>query len=237
MKPLKKERFRLCVSTFGSKVNFLKDSVVKAIESGADLVEVRLDYLEDLDTRTISSALRPYMGKLVLTLRPHYEKGFFKGDEKERAEILKELSQEGPAYVDIELRSPLSQDLSKELMEMGITVIISWHDFKKTPETEELRRIANLAMKSGNVAKVVTMANSFSDSLKILPLYDMNTKDRLIAFCMGSEGTLSRFLSMMLGAPFMYVSLPGAPTAPGQPNILEAKEIIRVLSSNYSGCR
>ena len=213
----------------------MKNSVIKAIDIGADIVEVRLDYLEDLDVNVLSSTLRPYMDKLVLTLRPSYENGLFEGDEEERVEILKQLSQEGPAYVDIELRSPMIQDLSKELMKAGITVIVSWHDFEETPETDELQKIANLAMSCGSIAKVVTMAKSFSDNLRILSLYHTGDKHRLIAFCMGAEGVLSRFLSVMLGAPFMYVSLPGAPTAPGQPSITEAKELIRILSSNYYG--
>ena len=213
----------------------MKNSVIKAIDIGADIVEVRLDYLEDLDVNVLSSTLRPYMDKLVLTLRPRYENGLFEGDEEERVEILKQLSQEGPAYVDIELRSPMLQDLSKELMKAGITVIVSWHDFEETPETDELQKIANLAMSCGSIAKVVTMAKSFSDNLRILSLYHTGDKHRLIAFCMGAEGVLSRFLSVMLGAPFMYVSLPGAPTAPGQPSITEAKELIRILSSNYYG--
>ena len=229
------ERFKLCVSTFGRDVQSLKNSVIKAIDIGADIVEVRLDYLEDLDVNVLSSTLRPYMDKLVLTLRPRYENGLFEGDEEERVGILKQLSQEGPAYVDIELRSPMIQDLSKELMKAGITVIVSWHDFEKTPETDELQKIANLAMSCGSIAKVVTMAKSFSDNLRILSLYHTGDKHRLIAFCMGAEGVLSRFLSVMLGAPFMYVSLPGAPTAPGQPSITEAKELIRILSSNYYG--
>ncbi|MEM4675974.1 MAG: type I 3-dehydroquinate dehydratase [Nitrososphaerota archaeon] len=229
------ERFKLCVSTFGRDIQSLKDAVVKAINSGADIVEVRLDYLKELDVNVVSSTLRPYMGKLVLTLRPSYENGLFEGNEEERVKILKRLSREGPAYVDIELRSPIFQDLSKELMGTGTALIVSWHDFEKTPESDELRRIVDLAMKSGSITKVVTMARSFSDNLRILSLYHTYDKHRLIAFCMGVEGILSRFLSVMLGAPFMYVSLPGAPTAPGQLSITEVKEIIRMLSSSCCG--
>lgn len=232
---MKARRFKICVSTFGRDVQSLKDSVVKAINSGADIVEARLDYLKELEVNIISSILKPYMSKLVLTLRPSYENGLFEDDEEERVKILGRLAQEGPAYVDIELRSPIFQDLLKELMKTGTTLIVSWHDFEKTPETDELQRIANLAMKAGSIAKVVTMAKSFSDNLKILSLYDMNERHRLIAFCMGVEGVLSRFLSLILGAPLIYVSLPGAPTAPGQPSITEAKEVIRMLSLSCCG--
>ncbi|PUA32037.1 MAG: hypothetical protein B9J98_04650 [Candidatus Terraquivivens tikiterensis] len=228
---------RLCVSTFGRDMPSLKGSVVKAFESGADLVEVRLDYLDELDAETLASELRPYMGKLVVALRPEYEGGLFIGKEEERAEILKRLAREGPAYVDVELRSPISESLSKYLMRSGTPVIISWHDFEKTPETCELRQVASLAMDSGNVAKVVTMAKSFGDNARVLSLYNMGAQDRLVAFCMGPEGVLSRFLSVLLGAPFMYVSLPGRPTAPGQPSILEARELLRLLSLRLSGGR
>ncbi len=227
--------FKLCVSTFGRDIHSLRDSVVKAISVGADLVEVRLDYLDELNVNVVSSTLKPYMNRLVLTLRAHYENGLFEGDEKERAEILKQLGREGPAYVDIELRSPMFQDLSKELMKAGTALIVSWHDFEKTLDTDTLRRIANMAMIGGSIAKVVTMARSFSDNLKVLSLYHTGDKHRLVAFCMGTEGVLSRFLSVMLGAPFMYVSLPGEPTAPGQPSITEAKEIFRMLSLSCCG--
>ena len=72
--------------------------------------------------------------------------------------------------------------------------------------------------------KIVTTAKTVSDIPKILSLYD-NKNTRLIAFCMGDIGKISRLLSLFLGSPFTYVSL-GKPIAPGQLKLNEVKSML-----------
>ena len=70
----------------------------------------------------------------------------------------------------------------------------------------------------------VTTAKTVSDIPKILSLYD-NKNTRLIAFCMGDIGKVSRLLSLFLGSPFTYVSL-GKPIAAGQLKLDEVKSML-----------
>ena len=42
---------------------------------------------------------------------------------------------------------------------------------------------------------------------------------------MGPDGTASRILSLQLGSPVVYASLPGEPVAPGQLSVVTVKTL------------
>ena len=72
--------------------------------------------------------------------------------------------------------------------------------------------------------KIVTVAKNVSDVSKLLSLYSIKSKDRLIAFSMGEQGKFSRILCLYLGSPFTYVSLEKA-IAPGQFSVDEINSL------------
>jgi 3-dehydroquinate dehydratase-1 len=114
--------------------------------------------------------------------------------------------------------------LQKYLKKSKTDVLVSWHDFKKTPSMNELLHIQKDMTKFSKNVKIVTTAKSLVDSTKIMSLYDPESKINLIAFCMGEIGRHSRILCLYLGSPFTYVSL-GKPIAPGQFSLDEVKSI------------
>jgi len=68
------------------------------------------------------------------------------------------------------------------------------------------------------------------DNLRVLRLYDSsidsNLPKKLNAFCTGKLGICSRVLSLFLGAPFAYTSLPGEPLAAGQLDIDTMRKVL-----------
>ncbi len=70
-------------------------------------------------------------------------------------------------------------------------------------------------LRGNSITKIVLET---SDYKKISNLLELNQKSRgdAICFAMGEIGAFSRILSVFRGAPWIYASLPGQPTAAGQ---------------------
>jgi 3-dehydroquinate dehydratase type I len=78
------------------------------------------------------------------------------------------------------------------------------------------------------VVKIVPFARSFEDNLKILSLlsYARERKHKIVAFCMGEKGKMSRIFAPLMGAAWTYASWKRQKTsAPGQLTVWELKEI------------
>jgi 3-dehydroquinate dehydratase-1 len=106
-------------------------------------------------------------------------------------------------------------------------LLVSWHNFKKTPNESILNKILNQMAKFSKNIKIVTTARSTNDSSRVLSLYNNASKLNLIAFSMGEHGKMSRILCLFLGSPYTYVSL-GKAIAPGQFSLDEIKSIIKI---------
>jgi len=192
----------------------------------ADLIEFRVDYLRDPN-------LEPLLARgkkpLIVTNRRREEGGRYGGDERERLAILREAAGRGADFIDVELGSERS--LLKELInhKNGSRIILSFHDFRRTPSPRELRNLCGRMMDWGaGVVKIVPFARSFEDNLKVLSLipYAGERKQEIVAFCMGEKGKMSRIFAPLMGAAWTYASLRRQKaSAPGQLTARELKEI------------
>ena len=100
-----------------------------------------------------------------------------------------------------------NKELVRYLKTTKTKVLVSWHDFKKTPKSSELKnKIRQMSKFSSNV-KIVSTAKSTEDATRMLEMYSKKGKNNLISFAMGDAGKLSRILCLYLGSPYTYVSL------------------------------
>lgn len=214
--------YKTCVSIAEDNPKQLEKTVKRALKK-SDLVEIRFDFLDALQIPDALQITKKYLKKSVCTLRPESEGGKFSGSEKERIAILKMIAEYGPFLLDVEFDTlKKSKSLAEYLKTTKTDILVSWHDFKKTPTIEKLRKqFADMAKLSKNV-KIVTTARSLEDSARVLGLYSKKGRNSLIAFSMGETGRLSRILCLYLGSPYTYVSL-GKPVAPGQFSVDELK--------------
>lgn len=223
-------RPKVCATVFSDSIQTLASHVKKAEELDADLIELRVDYLNKIDVNRVGAIVDSIKDKVVVTCRSSTEGGFFRGNEEERLRILLGMSLYEPSLMDIELRTlTKNKAIAKAMKKRKIELIASLHNFSRTPDTKTLERVCREAFLLADYTKIVTKANSLSDNSRVLSLYDRLTPERLIAFCAGSKGVLSRVLCAAKGAPFTYASLPNRQAAPGQISIGEMRDLLNVL--------
>lgn len=218
----------VCVSVFGRDEEELGARVAAALNRGADLVEARIDLSDYGDLEKLSAVLRPFAEKLVLTCRPVDEGGRSTLSRDERIGLLSAVAGSGVGYIDAEL-SAVDADAAARLKRVCRTLIVSWHNYETTPETEFLVGVGRECLRYGDVAKVVTFSHGEEDNFRILSLYSFLPRHRLVAFCMGEKGWVTRIVSMAAGAPIAYASLDEQKTAPGQlklEEMVEARDLI-----------
>jgi 3-dehydroquinate dehydratase-1 len=197
------------------------DGAIKIIEKGeADLYELRGDALESLEGMEM---LKPFAKRLIVTVRSKEEGGFKEIPDEERLMLFKEFIQLKPKFIDVEFNSKIAVEIIKLAKDNKVGLILSYHNFKETPHSEELKRILHDAKRSNpEIVKIVTFAKELKDNLRIISLYE--EEDNLIAFCMGEKGKISRVFSLIF-SPFTYVGN----VAPGQLTLNEAKIIGSIL--------
>jgi 3-dehydroquinate dehydratase type I len=188
-----------------------------------------VDYMNNPELpRLLHGRRKPF----IVTNRRREEGGQFQGDEEARVRILEEAVRLGVDYVDIEMSSERSfiQNLmiQKKARRRKTKVILSFHDFRRTPSRGDLQKLYDrMARWGADVVKIATFAQSWEDNLNVLGLipYARERGQKITAFCMGEEGRMSRVMAPLLGATWTYASLSAdRVSAPGQ---ISAREMRR----------
>ena len=220
-------KYKTCISIGENTPEKIRSKLKVALKK-SDYVEIRLDFLKSEQIPKTLEIIKKDLNKVVCTLRPKTEGGKFTGNEKERISIIKLIAEYNPFLLDIEFNTlNKNKELFKYLKSTKTQLLVSWHDFKKTPKNSELKnKIKQMSKFSINV-KIVSTAKSTDDSTRMLELYSNKGKNNLISFAMGDFGRISRILCLYLGSPYTYVSL-GKAIAPGQFSVDEVKKIINL---------
>ena len=217
-------KYKTCVSIGEKNPKKIKNILKKALLK-SDFAEIRFDYLRKSDIPIVLEDVKKSLSRCVCTLRPKSEGGLFIGKENERRLILRLIAEYNPFLLDVEFNAiQKDKKLASYLRKTKCKLLISWHDFKKTPNESQLKTKFNKMAKFSDIVKIVTVANSVSDASRLLSLYSIKSENKMIAFCMGEQGKFSRILCLHLGSPFTYVSL-GKAIAPGQFSLREIKSL------------
>jgi 3-dehydroquinate dehydratase type I len=221
---------RICVSILSKNVSEALSLIGKAEKAHADLIEVRLDGLEE--TRNLSDLAKDTKIPLIATNKLQAEKGCFSGTETERQQTLLNAAKAGFQYVDVDFFSPKRNETIAKLKALGVKPIVSYHKFDGVLTVSALERILDEQIASGaGVCKIVLTAKQIEDNLPILSFVSFaSTKAKLVCFCMGEAGKTSRLLSPVFGAYFTFAALEqGIETAPGQMSIDEMRSAYKLL--------
>lgn len=168
----------------------------------ADLVELRLDGILDLD---VPGALRGRRRPVVVTCRPVWEGGRFDGSEEERRTVLRTALDLGADFVDIEWGA----GLERMIRDNSARVIVSSHDFSGVPGDLPERTRA-MRQTGAALIKVAVMPATLSDTL---PLAAIGREGGAVVVGMGDAGVPTRLLASKFGSRWTYA---GNGAAPGQ---------------------
>lgn len=221
---------RICVSILPKNSIEALNLIEKAEKAKADLIEVRLDCLET--SRKISDLSASTKVPLIATNKLLREKGFFAGTESERQQTLLKAAKSGFEYVDIDLSSPKHKDTISQLKLLAAKPIVSYHKFDGALNVSAMTAVLEEELDSGAfVCKIVTTAKQMEDNLHALSFVSFaSSKAKIVSFCMGEYGKVSRVLSPLFGAFFTFASLEeGSATAAGQMSINEMKTAYTLL--------
>ncbi|MBI2834650.1 MAG: type I 3-dehydroquinate dehydratase [Acidobacteria bacterium] len=171
----------------------------------ADLVELRLDGLVDLD---VGGALAGRRQPVIVTCRPQWEGGRFDGSEEERRRFLRAALDAGAEYVDVEWRSDFSELLD---VRRGRGIVLSTHDFKAGVPSDLEARVAAMRATGAEIVKVAITASRLADCVPLLDCRRV-VDGPLVLVAMGRAGIPTRVLAARFGSCWMYAG----DAAPGQ---------------------
>jgi 3-dehydroquinate dehydratase type I len=203
---------------------------IKEVNRLADLIELRADYLKGAK---LALLLENRQKPFIVTHRSKEEGGKYKGEERKRLRVLQEAIDLGADYIDVELATERSSLQGLIRNKRGTQVILSFHDFRRTPSPKELQRLFGQMIRLGaDVIKIVPFAKSWEDNLNILSLipFAKARRQKIVAFCMGEKGKISRIFSPSLGAAWTYASLnQSRASASGQLTVRELTDIWKTM--------
>ena len=208
----------ICVSL----ANITFKQVIKQLSS-FKMVELRLDLL-NFSLKEYQQIINS-VKNVIVTFR------YGNANDTVRIKTLQELISLGANYVDIEIDADkyFVKTMTDFAKKNQCETILSYHNFKNTPQIEELYSLINKSKHlKADYIKIATMANTKKDVARVLSLYE--NSNNLIAFNMGEIGKISRIASLHLGAKFTYASISkDQETASGQLSYGELKELLTIF--------
>ena len=233
---------KICVPLVAKTKDEFLNSAEALEKIKLDLVEVRIDHFEDVENiqevKSLLKDLRDILKNIpiLFTFRSLKE-----GGEKEvSVEYYKTLNIEIAKtgfvdLVDTELFTgdEVVKEIVDEVHKEGVKIVMSNHDFNKTPEREEIvRRLCRMQELNADLPKIAVMPKSAGDVLKLLcATNDMVTKyaeTPIITMSMGGLGVISRIAGETFGSALTFGAA-GKASAPGQVDVDSLVSVLDIL--------
>lgn len=234
---------KICVPMVGESLEQLEEEAVFLKTVDLDVVEWRVDFFEQVEdlekVKEALGAIRTILKDipLIFTFRSAKE-----GGEKEVSSnyyflLNKAIAESGLVdLVDVELFT--DEHEVKSLIEAAhrndVYVIVSNHDFDKTPAKEEI--IARLRKAQGlgaDLPKIAVMPRNAADVLALLDATNTMVEeyaDRpIITMSMAGKGIVSRLAGEIFGSALTFGSAKKA-SAPGQVPVTELRNILSLIN-------
>ena len=207
--------------------------LVKVKKSRAvDIVEIRIDQFSRFDTGYVLKEISKFKSFSILaTIRSSKEGGKWRLPEERRLSLFREII----PYVDgidVELSSrKILRPLITAAHRARKTVVVSFHDFKKTPPNAALAQMIRRAKSQGaDIVKIAVMPAKMGDLQRLAQLTIEKAHQNVVVLAMGSRGMLSRIFFPALGSLWTYAYWKDS-AAPGQFHYLEMRRYMKLFFS------
>lgn len=230
---------KVCIPIVGHTQYEIISQAMTIASLKPDIVEFRIDWYDSVfDNETLIKMLqqvRKLIGNIPLlyTFRRIEEGGLQKTTIKHYAEINKLAIESGLIdMVDIELMvgDRTVKSIIKDAKEHDVVVVVSNHDFEKTPSSDELiTRLEKMVELGADIPKIAVMPEENKDVLRLLEVTDVFHKTHpdipFITMSMGGMGVITRLACEIFGSAVTF-GCARKLSAPGQ---IEADELERAL--------
>jgi len=233
----------LAVPIAARNLDQAKQQIKAARTAGAEMLELRTDYLENLSVDLVKkliaeakSAAAPEL-PLIVTCRDKQQGGAIDYPLQLRIDVLTSALKAGAEFIDFEYENFLHTE-KREKIEVALSqtskakLILSAHNFKTKFDniTKLYRHIRTLYPAA--IPKLVYTANHINDCFEAFDLLHSTGGKRSI-WCMGAAGLISRIIAKKLGSSVTFASIDeSAATAPGQLTTEQFKKLYRYDSIN-----
>ncbi|MGO1043376.1 type I 3-dehydroquinate dehydratase [Clostridioides difficile] len=238
---------KICVPIVGKTEEEIIEEVNDLKGICLDVVEWRVDFFENVENiqqvKDVLNELRKYIPNtpLLFTFRSIKEGGQ-KLISKDYYTILnKEISNTGLIdLIDVELF--MGDEIVNEIVEFAhekeVKVVMSNHDFNKTPEKEEIiSRLCKMQKLGADLPKIAVMPQNERDVLVLLTATNEMVRvyaDRpIITMSMAGMGVISRLCGEIFGSSLTFGAAKKV-SAPGQISVEELNSILHVLHKSIN---
>lgn len=232
----------VCIPLVAEEKTNLLDQAATVAPLQPDLVEWRIDSykgVEDTaDCLAVLDALRSAIGDtpLIFTCRIEAEGGMQPISRQTRRTLIQAAIRSGGVdIVDIELINGESfiADIRCAAVRHGVKLMLSYHDFNKTPDEDFIFDTLKRAQTLGaDIAKVAVMPERYQD---VLTLFKATLKARteavkipLATMSMARKGGVTRLAGGLFGSDITF-ALGLASSAPGQIPIGDLRQAMALL--------
>jgi 3-dehydroquinate dehydratase-1 len=201
----------------------------------ADIFELRVDHFENRDPMSVREVCREAAAHglpLLGTVRSAEEGGRPGLTDSQRLQLFETLVPAVDA-VDIELGAPIRTDVTALAREHGKQLVMSYHNFDRTPADDNLVAMIEAAKEQGaDIVKLAVTAQSMDDTDRLLGVLRAHRSNELILIAMGAHGAMSRVFFPLLGSLLTY-GFARCANAPGQVSAEALFEELRRYSPEF----
>ena len=147
-------KYKTCVTIAENNPKKLSILLKKALKK-SDFAEIRFDFIKTKDIPVALELVKKQLRKCVCTLRPKSDGGKFRDSENERKSIIKLIAEYNPFLVDVEFNA-LQNDkqFQKYMKDSKVKILVSWHNFKNTPNLTILNKKFKIMKKYSDYVKL-----------------------------------------------------------------------------------
>ncbi|RDW19014.1 type I 3-dehydroquinate dehydratase [Oceanobacillus arenosus] len=234
---------KICVPMVGTTLTELTEEAEQLLTLDLDIVEWRVDFFESVeDIEKVKEALIQIKEKLkgiplIFTFRSAEEGGERKVAQDFYVALNKAIIETGNIdIVDVELFN--DENDVKMLIDLAhrnqVYVILSNHDFEKTPPKEELvKRLRKAIELGGDIPKIAVMPKDAHDVLRLLEATLEISSRPIVTMAMAGQGVISRLTGEVFGSCITFAAA-NKPSAPGQIGVAELRNVLQVIHENVN---
>jgi 3-dehydroquinate dehydratase/shikimate dehydrogenase len=209
-----------------------------AAASGAEMLELRVDYLQDLSIDLVKKLVAEAKSSIsqqlpiIVTCRDKRQGGAKSYPDQLRIDVLIGAVESGAEFIDLEYENYLSagnwERIDSALSKTSKTrLILSVHNFETKFADIDSLHAEILETCPEAIAKLVYTANHINDCFDGFDLLYKTSGERIV-FCMGEAGLISRIIAKKLGSFVTFACIDDkSATASGQLTIGELKNLYR----------